>query len=244
MKSICLGIGWLMVVMQGPIPTFPPGEEIASQDSGPLKVRFRKVELPPELKAEIVKQLEDVKDDFEKENVPSAEKINYLMNLLNVIPSRYVRPTGEQPQMLPAPPAGNFYAGYPTLANPPQSISSKGTGALGLDEEDLPGQGPIFLSIGILVIEAMILGMMTFLLYRKRIRMDLFYKGFGLTLILTAGLTLIVSGYTSKQITGMMALLGTVAGYLLGQAGPGSSKGTKQAEDKPHATSHAAGHKH
>jgi len=39
----------------------------------------------------------------------------------------------------------------------------------------------------------------------------------GLTLVITAGLYLIVAGFSQTQTAAMMGLLGTVAGYLLGK---------------------------
>ncbi|MCH7919747.1 MAG: hypothetical protein IIC50_17395 [Planctomycetes bacterium] len=42
-------------------------------------------------------------------------------------------------------------------------------------------------------------------------------KLFGLTLVITAGLFLIVAGFSQNQTASMMGLLGTVAGYLLGK---------------------------
>jgi hypothetical protein len=39
----------------------------------------------------------------------------------------------------------------------------------------------------------------------------------GLTLVITAGLFLIVAGYSQDQVAPMMGILGTVVGYLLGK---------------------------
>ncbi len=45
----------------------------------------------------------------------------------------------------------------------------------------------------------------------------------GLTLVITAGLFLVVTGYSQAQIAPMIGLLGTIAGYLLGRGGDKSS---------------------
>jgi hypothetical protein len=46
----------------------------------------------------------------------------------------------------------------------------------------------------------------------------LLFKMVALTLVITSGLVLIVAGFSSDQITSMMGLLGTVAGYVLGKS--------------------------
>jgi hypothetical protein len=43
------------------------------------------------------------------------------------------------------------------------------------------------------------------------------FKLVALTLVVSSGLVLIVAGYSSDQITSMMGLLGTIAGYVLGK---------------------------
>jgi len=43
----------------------------------------------------------------------------------------------------------------------------------------------------------------------------------GLTLIITSGLTLVTAGYSSEQMSPVMGLLGTIAGYLLGSSSKG-----------------------
>jgi hypothetical protein len=43
------------------------------------------------------------------------------------------------------------------------------------------------------------------------------FKLIALTMVITSGLVLIVAGFSNDQITSMMGLLGTVAGYVLGK---------------------------
>jgi hypothetical protein len=47
------------------------------------------------------------------------------------------------------------------------------------------------------------------------------FRIFGLTLVITAGLFLIVTGYSQDQIAPMFALLGTIAGFIFGKASSG-----------------------
>lgn len=45
---------------------------------------------------------------------------------------------------------------------------------------------------------------------------DQYFRAYALTLIVFAGLFLIVVGWNQDQLAGMMGLLGTLAGYILG----------------------------
>ena len=83
----------------------------------------------------------------------------------------------------------------------------------------LAGEGPqVALSIAVLVFGLFIVGAQVLVMLKRE-------KGWGpssnqivgLTLVLTAGLFLVVAGYSQDQIAPMMALLGTIAGYLLGR---------------------------
>lgn len=76
----------------------------------------------------------------------------------------------------------------------------------------------IYLSLGILVFILLVLGLQAFLIVRSKsawpskaiLRIN------GLTLIVGAGLFLITAGYSGDQVSPVMGLLGTIAGYLLG----------------------------
>lgn len=48
---------------------------------------------------------------------------------------------------------------------------------------------------------------------------------FGLTLIINGGVLLVVAGFSSQQIAGVLGLLGSIAGYLLGASSKGSTDG-------------------
>ena len=94
--------------------------------------------------------------------------------------------------------------GSPTL--PPGGAS----GALSFVE--------ITLSIGVLIFGAIIIGLEILVMLKREMYWENWsFRVIGLTLVITAGLFLIVAGYTQDQIAPMMGLLGTVAGYLLGK---------------------------
>lgn len=78
----------------------------------------------------------------------------------------------------------------------------------------------IALSIGLLVFGGVLVGLQALLMItQKRYWDDWAIKVTGLTLVITAGLLLIVAGYSEEQAAPMMGMLGTVAGYLLGKEG-------------------------
>ena len=87
----------------------------------------------------------------------------------------------------------------------------------------------IALSIGVLVFGAVAMGLQILVMLRQNKYWDMLaIKIVGLTLVITAGLFLIVAGYSQEQVAPMMGILGTVVGYLLGKdhaadgaAGPG-----------------------
>lgn len=60
------------------------------------------------------------------------------------------------------------------------------------------------------------------------------FKMHSLTLIIVAGVLLVVGGVSERQIAGMMGLLGTVAGYILGREG-NPREGTPQPVRQPRA---------
>jgi hypothetical protein len=84
-------------------------------------------------------------------------------------------------------------------------------------QEDTPGQGPWMLSVGVLLFALVLSSLLTYLRRTSGVAESLFFKMVGLVLVVSAGLFLIVAGYTQQQIAPMMGLLGTIAGYLLGK---------------------------
>jgi hypothetical protein len=81
--------------------------------------------------------------------------------------------------------------------------------------------GPAGVTAGIVCVAVLCFGgyflwRLTSLRAAKSIGEQSFVKLAGLTLVVSSGILLIVSGYSQSQIAGMMGLLGTIAGYLLG----------------------------
>jgi hypothetical protein len=78
----------------------------------------------------------------------------------------------------------------------------------------------VVLSVAILLFGLCVLCMETFLVLKtagtKTWDATSISRITGLTLIITSGLTLVTAGYSSEQMSPVMGLLGTIAGYLLG----------------------------
>ncbi len=84
----------------------------------------------------------------------------------------------------------------------------------------------VYLSIAILAFGLAVLLLQTVLITRAQPTWHpkSILRMMGLTLIIAAGLFLITAGYSADQVSPMMGLLGTIAGYLLG-AGEAGGKG-------------------
>lgn len=71
------------------------------------------------------------------------------------------------------------------------------------------------LAIGVLVFATLLISANFYVMVRSaRYWTDRSFKAFSLTLIICAGLFLIVIGFSDKQLAPMMGLLGTLAGYI------------------------------
>ena len=64
---------------------------------------------------------------------------------------------------------------------------------------------------------------------------------FGLTLIINGGVLLVVAGFSSQQIAGVLGLLGSIAGYLLGASSKGSTDGDSRTVANSRAQSSQSG---
>ena len=71
------------------------------------------------------------------------------------------------------------------------------------------------LSISLLVFGLIICGLSAFLLCKDKNVGDVI-RAFALPLIIVSAVMLVVAGYSDRQITSVIGLLGTIAGYLLG----------------------------
>jgi len=70
--------------------------------------------------------------------------------------------------------------------------------------------------LSVLIFALLILFMEFLLIAMKKLDSEQGIRVFGVTIIITSGLFLIAAGYTSEQISPIVGLLGTIAGYLLG----------------------------
>ena len=88
-------------------------------------------------------------------------------------------------------------------------------------ESDIPGKYfTLILSSLILLFGFLILVLEVWIILSSKSGMDAFaFKIISLTLIITGALFLMTAGYTEDQLTPIIGLLGTVAGYILGQEG-------------------------
>ncbi len=75
----------------------------------------------------------------------------------------------------------------------------------------------LILTIGVLAFGAFILMLLGWFLRKGLLPAEMFLKLFVLVIVVTAGLFVVVAGYTQDQIAPMMGLLGTLVGYLLGR---------------------------
>jgi hypothetical protein len=72
------------------------------------------------------------------------------------------------------------------------------------------------LSLGIGVFAILSFALVTFLIWRQR-SAEQILRTFGILVIIFAAVFLVIAGYSDTQITPVIGLLGTIAGYLLGR---------------------------
>ena len=83
----------------------------------------------------------------------------------------------------------------------------------------------IVFSVAVLVWGFLLIGGLTWVMVRSGQFWNATYLRLCvLAIVVTAGLFVIVAGYTEQQIAPMMGLLGTLVGYLLGKGGDGRSE--------------------
>jgi hypothetical protein len=85
------------------------------------------------------------------------------------------------------------------------------------------------LSLAILIFGFLCLGLEYLAFSKGHLSEDGMLKLFGLTVISTLGVFLVVAGYGQNQIAPVIALLGTAAGYLMGRDSSGKGGGQKAA---------------
>lgn len=88
-----------------------------------------------------------------------------------------------------------------------------------LDQAGNSAANPVSVTLSIVVLSfgfLLMLAVLIFLYKSKKGFGNLTFKILGIILIATASLFLIVAGYSNDQITPVIGLLGTVAGYIFG----------------------------
>ena len=79
-------------------------------------------------------------------------------------------------------------------------------------------QSPLFVTtMSILILGLVIFLLMTYLIANGKNPLEIL-KAFGIPLIIISSVLLILSGFDSSQISPIIGLLGTIAGYLLGRS--------------------------
>jgi hypothetical protein len=73
------------------------------------------------------------------------------------------------------------------------------------------------LSLGIGFFALLCLSLITLLLWRRGRNAEQILRTFGILIIVFAAVFLVIAGYSDSQITPVIGLLGTIAGYLLGR---------------------------
>lgn len=93
------------------------------------------------------------------------------------------------------------------------------TSIMSVQQPAQPAVQQVNLSFGVLIFFGVAMLMEVAVMFRKGMGWDPeATKIVGLTLIMGSGLFLITAGYSQEQIAPMIGLLGSVAGYLVGQA--------------------------
>jgi hypothetical protein len=72
------------------------------------------------------------------------------------------------------------------------------------------------ISVAVLIFGLLVIGLAGYLIHTGK-QPDAVLKVFGTILIVMTAVFLVVAGYSNTQITPVMGLLGTVAGYVLGK---------------------------
>ena len=90
------------------------------------------------------------------------------------------------------------------------------------------------LSLSVLVFVLIIVGLMTYLIRIGRNGGSVL-RALGVPMIIGAAVFLVVAGFSEHQITPVIGLLGTIAGYLLGKSTSGDSQAPAAPDPKPAA---------
>lgn len=88
------------------------------------------------------------------------------------------------------------------------------------------------LSLGIGFFGVFTIALVAVLLFQRR-NAEQILRTFGILVIVIASVFLVIAGYSNDQITPVIGLLGTIAGYLLGRRIEPNGDGRKNEHQKP-----------
>lgn len=160
------------------------------------------------------------------------------------MPGHHPVPAGPAERVEPPGAQASPGAGTEEVGSPVETTPQEGTRALeaGSDaSRRWHTSVEVALSVAVLVFGAAMLWLLTACLAKGYFSSTVFLKLFVLGAVVTAGLFVVVAGYTQDQIAPMMGLLGTLVGYLLGREGNQSEAPAAPGGDSPSAPKTAAG---
>jgi len=111
-----------------------------------------------------------------------------------------------------------------------------GTSATGTTVGNLFTSFEFLLSIAILFFGIIVIGLEVYLSSKKIIKPDHIFKIIILTLVIIGSVVLVVAGYTNNQITGVLGILGSISGYMLGKMDAASPVHKPEAAETDNAT--------
>src|SRR5262245_30913556 len=89
------------------------------------------------------------------------------------------------------------------------------------------------LSLGIGIFAILSFAFVAFLIGQKKRNAEQVLRTFGILIIIFAAVFLVIAGYSDTQITPVIGLLGTIAGYLLGRRiEPGTADQDEKGKDE------------
>ncbi len=106
-----------------------------------------------------------------------------------------------------------------TVANTPPAVGSENVNLPPVNPDIVPTKSmqEVWLSLGVLVFGLIVVLAQAIIINRRQEPLSHSLKYLALSLIIVGALFLVTAGYGNSQITPIIGLLGTVAGYLLGR---------------------------
>ena len=109
----------------------------------------------------------------------------------------------------------------------PPPFQSSGEGSPGTTGQEWSWRPETILALSVIAFSLLVLYVQYHLVMKDTVDWtpNAIIRFFGLTLIINGGVLLVVAGFSSQQIAGVLGLLGSIAGYLLGASSKGSADG-------------------